>query len=122
MGLQVYIYASKLDKLIQQTYVELKDSLDHGFTGLQVYISASKLDKTLDENCQPINRFTGIQVYGDHSLILQTYVVPKDSLEHGFTGVQVYISAGKLDKTWDEMFKLYLCLQVYWFTSVTLIQ
>ena len=51
----------------------------------------------------------GLQVYRftSESLIWQIYVVLKDSLKNEFTGLQVYISASKLDKTWDEMFNLY---------------
>ena len=60
---------------------------------------------------------TGLQVYGftPESLIYQIYVVLKDSLEYEFTGLQVFISASKLDKTLDEMFNLYrfTSLRVY---------
>ena len=38
----------------------------------------------------------------------QVYVLLKDSLEHGFTGLQVYIGARKLDNTLDGVLKLYL--------------
>ena len=54
----------------------------------------------------------GLQVYRFTSvtLIEKIYVVLKDSLIHVFTDLQVYNSAIELDKTLDEMFKLYLCL------------
>ena len=57
----------------------------------------------------------GLQVYRFTSvtLIEKIYVVIKDSLIHVFTDLQVYNSAIELDKTLDEMFKLYLCLRLY---------
>ena len=53
------------------------------------------------------------------------YVLLKISLEHGFTGLQVYRSASKIEKTLDGVFKLYYVvtgLQVYGFTSESVIK
>ena len=66
-----------------------------------------------------VYRFTGLNQ--SHLFNKCTYVLMKDSLEHGITGLQVYISASKIETNsgWSvQIIPVISGLQVYRFTSL----